>query len=215
MHIIQKQLLDLIANQEDFGSMSLRKIAELVGSKGKPQTAKYHLQQLAKDGLIQFNPEAGVIKLVKKGYYNKTANTIYSLPVVGSANCGPATIFAEQNIGQYLKVSSKMLPRNKKSLYALIADGESMNKAEVEPGQTIESGDFVLVDSENKNYKNGDIVVAVIDGLATIKRYRNDKINNRIVLEADSTEKYLPIFIHEGEDFLLSGKVVGIIKKFI
>ena len=212
MHIIQKQLLDLIATHADFGSYSLRKIAEMVGAEGKPQTAKYHLQQLEKDGLIQMNLEAGVIKLVKRGYAKASASPIYSLPVVGSANCGPATIFAEQNIDQYLKISSSLLPRNKSNLYALIADGDSMNKAEVEPGKVIESGDFVLVDSDYKNYKKGDIVVAVIDGLATIKRYRENKANNMIVLEADSTHKYLPIFIHEGDDFQISGKVVGIIK---
>lgn len=212
MHIIQKQLLDLIATHEDFGSYSLRKMAEMVGAKGKPQTAKYHLQQLEKDGLIQLNLEAGIIKLVKRGYAKASTSPIYSLPIVGSANCGPATIFAEQNVDQYLKISSSMLPRNKSNLYALIADGDSMNKAEIEKGKTIESGDFVLVDSEYKNYKTGDIVVAVIDNMATIKRFREDKPNNRIILEADSTEKYLPIFIHEGDNFLLSGKVVGIIK---
>lgn len=211
MHIIQKQLLDLIATHEDFGSYSLRKIAQMVGAEGKPQTAKYHLQKLAKDGLIQMNLEAGVIKLVKRGYAKASTSPIYSLPVVGSANCGPATIFAEQNIDQYLKISSSLLPRNKSNLYALIADGDSMNKAEID-GKTIESGDFVLVDSEYKTYKKGDIVVAVIDGLATIKRYREDKANKTIILEADSTEKYLPIFIHEGDDFQISGKVVGIIK---
>jgi len=212
MHIIQKQLLDLIATHEDFGFCSLRKIAEIIGAKGKPQTAKYHLQQLEKDGMIQMNLEAGVIKLVKRGHAKASASPIYSLPVVGSANCGPATIFAEQNVDQYLKISSSLLPRNKSNLYALIADGDSMNKAEVEPGKVIGSGDFVLVDSEYRGYKNGDIVVAVIDGLATIKRYKEDKANRMIVLEANSTEKYLPIFIHEGDNFLLSGKVVGIIK---
>lgn len=212
MHIIQKQLLDLIATHTDFGTYSLRKIAEMVGAEGKPQTAKYHLQQLEKDGMIQMNLEAGVIKLVKRGYAKASTSPIYSLPVVGSANCGPATIFAEQNIDQYLKISSSLLPRNKSNLYALIADGDSMNRAEVESGKVIESGDFVLVDSEYKNYRKGDIVVAVIDGLATIKRFREDKQNDMIILEADSTHKYLPIFIHEGDDFQISGKVVGIIK---
>lgn len=212
MHRIQKQLLDLIATHEDFGSYSLRKIAEIIGAKGKPQTAKYHLQQLEEDGLIQMNLEAGIIKLVKRGYAKASLSPIYSLPVVGSANCGPATIFAEQNIEQYLKVSSSMLPRNKNSLYAIIADGDSMNQAEAEKGKVIESGDFVLVDKEVGNLKKGEIVVAVIDGLATIKRYREDKENKRIVLEADSTKKYLPIYIHEGDDFQISGKVVGIIK---
>jgi repressor LexA len=211
MHRIQKQLLDFIATDPDFGNYSLRKIAELVGSEGKPQIAKHHLQQLEKFGLIQMNLQEGVINLVKKGKAKASVSSIFSLPIVGSANCGPATIFADQNIEQYLKVSSSLLPKNKKNLYALIADGDSMNKAQVEPGKTIESGDFVLVDSES-SYKNGDIVVAVIDRMATIKRYREDKKHNRIILEADSTGKYLPIYIHEGDDFQISGKVVGLIK---
>jgi repressor LexA len=212
MHRIQKQLLDFIAVQENFASLSLRKMAELIGAPGKPQTVKYHLQQLEQNGLIHVNLQAGVIKLVKKGYNKASTSPLYSVPVVGSANCGPATIFAVENISQYLKVSSSLLPRNKKGLFALIADGSSMNKAEVEPGKTIESGDFVLVDSEYKNHRNGDIVIAVIDGMATIKRLRYDLTNSQIVLEADSTEKYLPIFLHENDDFILNGKVVGIIK---
>ncbi|TXH01630.1 MAG: hypothetical protein E6P95_01455 [Candidatus Moraniibacteriota bacterium] len=212
MHTKQKQLLALIDSDPNVGSYSLRTIADKIGVPDKPQIVKYHLQQLEKAGLIILNLTTGTIKPVKKGFVKSTVNTVFSLPVVGSANCGPATIFAEQNIQQYLKVSSSMLPYNKKDLYALIADGNSMNLAEVEKNKTIESGDFVLVDSGYKSYKNGDIVVAVIDGLATIKRYRFDKENERIVLEAHSTEKYLPIFIHEEDDFQLSGKVVGIIK---
>lgn len=212
MHNKQKQLLALIDTDPNVGSYSLRTIADKIGVPDKPQIVKYHLLQLEKAGMIQMNLEQGVIKPVKRGLVKSTVNIVFSLPVVGSANCGPATIFAEQNIQQYLKVSSSMLPYNKKDLYSVIADGNSMNLAKVDDKNTIESGDFVLVDSGYKNYKNGDIVVAVIDGMATIKRYKNDKANNRIVLEADSTDKYLPIFIHEGDDFQLSGKVVGIIK---
>jgi len=213
MHIIQKHLLDLIRSHENLGSLSLRKIAELIGAKDKPQIAKYHLLQLEKDGFIQMNLEEGIIKIVKKGFDVTSKSPIYSLPVLGAANCGPATIFADQRVEKYLKISSNLLPRNKSKLYVLIADGPSMNKVEIEPGKTIESGDFVLVDGEYNNYKNGDIVIAIIDGMANIKRYRNDKLHQRIVLESESTEKYLPIFIHEGDNFLLNGKVVGIIKK--
>ncbi len=210
MHLTQKLLLDLIATHDNFGSLSLRKIAELIGAKDKPQTAKYHLQQLEKNGFIQMNLEQGIIKLVKKGFNSATKSPLYSLPVYGAANCGPATIFAEQRIDGYLKISSSLLPRNKKGLFALRASGSSMNLAKVDGDRIIEDGDFVLVDSEYKNYKNGDIVVAVIDGMANIKRYRKE--SEQIVLESESTEKYFPIFIHEGDDFLLNGKVVGIIK---
>jgi SOS-response transcriptional repressor LexA len=49
--------------------------------------------------------------------------------------------------------------------------------------------------------------------MATIKRYKEDKKHGRIVLEAESTEKFHPIFVHEGDDFMVSGKVVDVIKK--
>jgi len=106
-----------------------------------------------------------------------------------------------------------MLPRKKQGLYVLIADGSSMNKAVVRDNLTIENGDFVIVDSFYKAPKNNDIVVAVIDGMATIKRYKEDKEHQRVVLEAESTEIFHPIFIHERDNFLISGKVVDIIKK--
>lgn len=211
MHLIQKKLLGIIPNNKDIGNLSLRKIAELVGVDGKPQIIKHHLTQLEKAGLIQLNLKSNILKLVVQGK-NQLSSSLYSLPIMGSANCGPANICAEQNIEKYLKISSSMLQRNKKGLFALVADGDSMNKAEIN-GQTIENGDFILINNEIKFYKNNDIVVAIIDGMATIKRYIKDTKNNRIVLSADSTEDYMSIYIEEGDNFLLNGKVVGIIKK--
>jgi repressor LexA len=214
MHKIQQELLNLSKHQ-DLGVMSLRQIAKLVGVGNKPQIVKHHLLQLEKAGLIQLNTEKGVIRLVNKGFnlVSDAKRMFYSLPIVGMANCGPATIFADQRTEGYLKVSSKMLPRKKLDLYVLIADGPSMNKAVVRDNLTIEDGDFVIVDSSHKTARNNDIVVAVIDGMATIKRYKSDKENHRIVLEAESTEKFHPIFIHDGDDFVVSGKVVDVIKK--
>ncbi|MDE2078990.1 MAG: hypothetical protein KGI73_01240 [Patescibacteria group bacterium] len=212
MHDTQARLLTLVRSR-NLGKLSLRQIAKFIDAEGKPQVVKYHLRKLEQAGLIQLNLETGVIKPVIKGLGNHVRSVLYSLPIVGAANCGPATIFADERIEGYVKVSPKFLPRNKGGLYVLIADGPSMNKAEVRPGVTIEDGDFVVVDSGQKSPKNGDIVVAVIDGMATIKRYREEKKGHRIILEADSTRSYLPIFIHEGDDFAISGKVVEVIKK--
>jgi SOS-response transcriptional repressor LexA len=86
-----------------------------------------------------------------------------------------------------------------------------MNKAEVD-GKTIEDSDFVIVDSLYRTPKNGDVIVSVIDGMANIKRFKEDKTNNQVVLLSESTENHRPIFIHEGDDFVVSGKVVSIIK---
>ena len=88
-----------------------------------------------------------------------------------------------------------------------------MNKAIVRGALTIEDGDFVIVDRARTIPKDGDIIVAVIDGMATIKRYRLDKENERIMLEADSTETYAPIMIHPDDDFQISGTVIDLIKK--
>jgi len=210
MNIIQTQLLNLIASTPEMGSFSLRKIAELLGAKGKPQIAKYHLQQLEKRGLIQMNLDEGVLKLVQKGYNHATKSPLFAIPVVGAANCGPAVTYADQKVDSYLKISSSLLPRNKNRLFAIKADGDSMNRAKIN-GKSIETGDYVLVDREAK-YGNGDVVLAIVDGLATIKEFYLDKTHNRIILKANSDHEYMPIYIGEDDQFIINGKVVDVIK---
>ena len=215
MHDTQARLLTL-AKVQNLGKLSLRQIAKFIDAEGRPQVVKYHLRELEKKGLIQLNLSAKdgkrVIKPVQRGVVNAVRSLFYSIPIVGAANCGPATIFADERIEGYLKVSTKMLPK-RGNFYVLVAEGDSMNLAEVTKGNTIEDGDFVVVDSSQKNAKSGDIVVAVIDGMATIKRYRDDKRGGRIILEPVSTEQFLPIYLHPGDDFTISGKVVEVIKK--
>ncbi|MBL1434355.1 hypothetical protein COB87_002215 [Candidatus Wolfebacteria bacterium] len=217
MHQTQEKILSLLKKKQELRGVSLRQIAVLIGIESKPQIIKHHLTKLSQKGLIQLDLSNKIIKLARGGISKIpfSKNTLFSLPVIGAANCGPATIFAEEYIQGYLKVSSKMLPRIKKGLYVVIADGDSMNKEEIQKGEVIESGDFVLVDSEQKIYRDGEVVVAVIDGLATIKKYREDKKNKRIILEANSTSEYFPIYICEQDEFQLSGKVVGVIKRNI
>src|SRR3989344_2418716 len=125
MHKIQAELLALSKHQ-DLGALSLRQIAKLLGVENKPQIVKHHLLQLEKAGLLQINLEKKIIKPVGKGFNLNSGNALfYSLPIAGTANCGPATIFADERIEGYLKVSSKMLPRKKNALYIIIADGPS------------------------------------------------------------------------------------------
>lgn len=214
MNNTQAQLLTLIRGKSNnLGKLSLRQIARLIGQDGKPQIVKYHLQQLEKANLIQLDLKKGVIKPVKRGFAEGVKSIFYSIPIVGAANCGPATIFAEERTEGYVKMSSKTLPKRRQDLYALMAKGPSMNKAKVRGNLTIEDGDLVIVDKSQVIPKDGDIVVAVIDGMATIKRYRLDKENERVVLEADSTEKFTPIIIHADDDFQISGSVIDIVKK--
>lgn len=87
-----------------------------------------------------------------------------------------------------------------------------MNRAQV-GDKYIDDGDYVIVNSEDKSAETGDIVLALIDNKATIKRFIDDrKENDQIVLKAESTFDYEPIYVHEDDDFAISGKVVGLIK---
>lgn len=206
MHIIQEKLLKII-DDKNIGDLTLRQIGEIVGEK-LPQKIKHHLSQLERKGFIIIDKKNKKISRISNKV--KSSDIFLSIPVVGSVNCGPATIYADQNIEGYLKIS-KRLVSNKKSIFALKAEGNSLNKANI-GGKNIENGDFVIVDSENTSPRDGDYVVSVIDGMANVKKYRLDKNQSRIALLSESTNEYSPIFIHENDDFRISGKVIDVVK---
>ncbi|MBX4189330.1 S24 family peptidase [Candidatus Parcubacteria bacterium] len=87
-----------------------------------------------------------------------------------------------------------------------------MNRA-ILGDRRIEDGDFVIVDSRRRSPANQDIVVAIIDGKATIKRFIDDRKNGQIVLKADSSIDYEPIHLHPDDDFAISGTAVAVIKR--
>lgn len=208
MHTIQEKLLKVIDNK-NIGDLTLRQIGEMVDEK-LPQKIKHHLSQLERKGFIVIDKKNKKISRISNKA--KADSLFISIPIVGSANCGPATIYADQNIEGYLKISKRLAP-NKKSVFAIKADGNSLNRANVK-GKNVESGDYVIIDSENVSPHDDDYIVSIIDGMANIKKYRLDKSHSRIALLSESTQEYSPIFIHENDDFRISGKVVDVVKKF-
>lgn len=194
--------------ERNIGTLSLREIGALVGEQ-YPQKIKHHLTQLQKRGLITINKAAGKIERSTRGRIKNSP--LVSVPIVGSANCGPATIFADQNIDGYLKVSSAILSK-KRNVFVIKASGPSMNKAAIN-GKTIEDGDYLIVDPADHTAQNRDIVLCIIDDTATVKRYIWDAENQQIILAADSTKDFSPIYIHPDDNFHINGKVVQVIKK--
>jgi repressor LexA len=207
MHKIQEKILD-VAGKKNLSQMTLREIGELVGDKF-PQKIKHHISQLEKKGLLRIDKKKGIFQRASSGAIKNTL--LISIPIVGTANCGPATIFAENNIEGFLKVSVNLLVK-KKGLFAIKASGLSMNKANIK-GKSIEDGDYVLVDSEDNIPSTGDIILSVIDGMANIKRYVWDEGNHQVILVSDSTKDMPPIYLHDGDDFMVNGKVTQVIKK--
>ncbi len=218
MHPIQEKLFEL-SNKKNLAELSLREMAGAIGLPHEsPQKIKHHLLQLQKKGLVTIDRAKGTMERASstpgwaKGLLH-TASHLFSIPVIGTANCGPATIFAEQNFQGILRVSGKLVGRSKPTgLYAIKTDGSSMNRAEVN-GRHIEDGDYVIINKNDVDVKSGDVVLAIIDNKATIKRFIDDRANGQIVLMADSSYDYEPIYLHPDDDFSISGKIVAVIKK--
>jgi SOS-response transcriptional repressor LexA len=217
MHPIQEKLLTL-SKTENLARMSLREMARAIGMpEESPQKIKHHLAQLEKKGFIALDRFKGLMERSSstpswaKGIL-ETTTRIFSIPIIGTANCGPATIFAEQNFQGFLKVSSKLVKSKKPDgLFAIRADGSSMNRAEIN-GKKLEDNDYAIIDSNQKNPSSNDIVLAIIDNKATIKRFIDDRKNGQIVLKADSSYNYEPIHLHSDDGFNINGKVIDIIK---
>ena len=211
MHIIQEKLLNII-NKKNIGGLTLRQIGELIDEK-LPQKVKHHISQLERKGFIRIDQKNKNISRLSNR--TKASDIFMSIPIVGSANCGPATIYADQNIEGYLTISKRLVP-NKKSVFALRADGNSLNKASIgSENKNIETGDFVIIDSDNTSPRDGDYVVSIIDDMANIKKYHLDKNHSRIALLSESTQEYSPIFIHENDNFRINGKVVDVVKNIM
>ncbi len=217
MHPIQVKILTL-SKQKNLAELSLREIANAIGMTNEsPQKIKHHLLQLQKKGFITIDRNKGIMRKAEhtptwaKGLLNKTSQ-LFSIPIIGTANCGPATIFAEENFQGFLKVSSKLLGRSKPAgLFAIKTDGSSMNRASIN-GKRIEDGDYVIVDRNKLDVQPKDIVLTIIDNKATIKRFIDDRKNGQVILKADSSFDYEPIYLHPDDEFSINGKVIGVIK---
>ncbi|RJO59589.1 hypothetical protein C4546_01325 [Candidatus Parcubacteria bacterium] len=218
MHTIQSKLIEL-AKKQNLAKMTLRGMASAIGlPKASPQMIKHHLLQVQKRGFLTIDKSRGLMARsgtkpgVANGLVKKTSH-LFSIPIIGTANCGSATIFAEQNFKGFLKVSSRLIGRSSpKGLFAIRADGSSMNRAEIN-GKKIEDGDYVIINNEDCSPKTKDVVLAIIDDKATIKRFIEDRANDQIILKADSSFDYEPIYLHSEDSFTINGKVISVVKK--
>ena len=207
-HRLQTKLLELMSTH-DLGRMTLRKIGEQL-ERAHPQTVKHHLGQLEQKGLIVVDRERKIIRATKPT--SQQNDYLVSIPILGSADCGPATVVAQENVQGYLKISARLINR-KSGLFALRAQGDSMNRADVD-GNTIEDGDYVIVDMRQRAPQNKHCVVSVVDGLANIKQFIKDSKNRRVLLLSQSTHDFPPIVVHpEDVHHLICGRVVQVVKK--
>jgi len=184
-----------------------------------PSTAHHHMKKLEELGYLKREPNQpramsiSPIQFldVKKSSLFSSATSI-SLPILGRANCGEALIFAEENPEGYLSISTRLLNK-RDGIFVLRADGDSMNRANIK-GKSIEHGDFLVIDTQQDNPKNGDYVLSIIDGCANIKKFTRDRETEQIILMPESSNSsHKPIYLSSEDDFTVRGKVIAVMKK--
>ncbi len=163
-----------------------------------------YLNELEEKGYIERSSEDRGISIKEV-----TKDKFLDVPVFGMASAGAATMFADQYIEGYLKVSKRIVGDHK--VFAIQVSGTSMNKAKV-GGKTIQNGDFILVDADVDEYENGDKVLVVIDGLATVKTFRTIDGHHIVLLPESSDKRHKPIFLTDEDDFVINGKVIDVLK---
>jgi SOS-response transcriptional repressor LexA len=208
MHLIQQKLLRL-ADTYNIGAMPFREIGKMI-SEEHPQSIKYHLEQLEKKNLIEWDRNNNSITKVGSGAVSNS--DLLTIPVLGSANCGDPTIFATEHIEGHIKVSRGLL-RNRINAFAIKAVGSSMNNANI-GGKGIDDGDYVIVDPTDVDIKDNDYVLSIIDDTANIKKIKFDRDHDQIILCSESTYSYPPIYIHcnEASKYLVNGRIVQVMK---
>ena len=123
------------------------------------------------------------------------------VPVIASAGCDAAEVYAQERFGEYLTVDMKLLAGGK-DIVAIKAVGNSM----VDAG--INNGDYVLVEATS-NVSDGDRVVALVGDMAVIKRLK--KAGDKYILNPENeTGGYSPIIVQQ-EDARIFGRVLSVI----
>lgn len=156
-----------------------------------------------------------MVALIKKGYLKKTelisrgltlasriSEGVTRIPLLGSAPAGQP-IDAIENVEGEFAVDNSFLPKGES--FTLTVKGDSMKNA------GILDGDIVVV-KKQPDANPGEIVVALINGEATIKRYFKEGGRIRLQPENDS---FKPILVTEDSgEFQIAGKVVGLMRRF-
>lgn len=179
-----------------------------------PGVLQHHFAQLEKKSLLFIDRKAKTQRFGE----DISDDRFFLIPIVGAANCGPATEIAEESIEGYLRVSKRSLSGVSSDLIAVRAIGHSMNDASLRTSNglkaPIEDGDYVIVDCQRVSIADNlnKYVLSIIGGMANIKKLMKRQFDIALVSESKDPRSYPPILIHEGEDYMVNGGVVGIVK---
>ena len=174
---------------------SVRDICTAVNLKST-SSVHAHLETLEKNGYIRRDPtKPRAIEIIDDNF-NLTRREVVNVPLIGQVAAGQP-LLAVENITSYFPIPAEFIP--KEEVFMLNVKGESMVNA------GIYDGDQIIV-KQQSTASNGEIVVALVDDSATVKRFYKENGHIRLQPENDFME---PIIVDSCE---IIGKVIGVIR---
>lgn len=149
-------------------SPTMQEVADGVGS--SKATVQRYIAQLCEDGILDYSGYRTMTS-------TKTKAAAIRVPVLGTIACGIPK-FAEENIEEYVRLPVALF--GKGNFFILRAYGDSM----IEAG--IDNGDLVLIRQQNCA-DEGQIVVALMEDEATLKRFYPEPKKHRIRLHPENS----------------------------
>ncbi len=160
---------------------------------------KRHVDALQKKGYLDLLKNASRTLSIKRNELKANENLL-DIPIVGRVAAG-YPILSEENVESTISVDTSFIRANDKC-FALKVKGDSMIKA------GILENDYVIINQQN-TANNGDIVVALVNDEATLKRYYKNNGNVMLIPENDN---FLPITVNFSDKFTIIGKVIGVMR---
>ena len=196
----QREILEFIkAELLDHGyPPSVRDICSAVNLKST-SSVHSHLETLEKKGYIRKNPAKPRAIEILDDEFNVGRREMLSIPVIGTVAAGQP-ILATENIENYVPIPSDMFNNvSNNKFFILNVKGDSMINC------GILNGDQIIVEQRD-TAKDGEIIVALVDDSATVKRFYKENGYIRLQPENDTMD---PIIV---DDCSILGKVVGLMR---
>ena len=188
----QQKIYDFLKDRSQYGiPPSVREICAATGLKST-STVHAHLKALENLGYI--SRDAGLNRAIHIEGCEQTAQ----VPILGKVTAG-LPILAVEEIQGYLPITASQ--QRGRELFALTVQGESMKNA------GILDGDYIVVE-RTPTARDGDIVVALIEDEATVKRLYRETDCVRLQPENDAFE---PIYAKE---VIILGKVISVVRYY-
>jgi len=177
---------------------SVREIGEAIGLSSS-STVHGHMARLEEKGFIRRDPTKPRAIEVIGDVGSTPAKRTITVPILGRVTAG-LPIFAEQNVEDTFPLPADFVRADQDDLFFLTVQGDSM----IEAG--ILDGDYVLV-RRQQHAMNGDIVVALIEDEATVKRFYKEHGHIRLQPENRFMD---PIIVPTAQ---VLGKVIGLVRR--